>query len=123
MLWQPEKETHEKFPVQFQEVVRTMLRGIRDERSALSALHPDVLMYIFNKHVGWEWFGKDVPAWKSRFPALATSCRSRSVDLIIDVIIVNGVVSIIRHVYRNTKDVTHTKYSINSKISNQRCRI
>ena len=87
MLWQPEKETHEKFPVQFQEVVRTMLRGIRDERSALSALHPDVLMYIFNKHVGWEWFGKDMPAWTSRFPALATSCRSRSVDLIIDVII------------------------------------
>ena len=28
-----------------------------------------------------------MPAWKSRFPALATSCRSRSVDLIIDVII------------------------------------
>lgn len=85
LSWQPEKEAHEKFPVEFQEVVRTMLRGVRDEGSALSALHPDVLMYIFNKHVGWEWFGKDVPA--RQFPALATSCRSRSVNVMLDVII------------------------------------
>lgn len=77
-LWEPMKETHASFPVRYREVVQTILLGMKDRNCLLSALDYDVVMYIFNKHIGWDWFGNQVdpPA----LPPLETSSGSAVVD-------------------------------------------
>lgn len=86
-LWQPERSVHAAFPSEFQEVVRVMLRGMRDEGSVLHTLDEDVLMYIFNKHVGWDWFGLSLPP--REFPPLASTSGSPRVDALLDAILEN----------------------------------
>lgn len=77
-LWLPERETHGRFPKEFRDVVHVMLLGLRDQRSALKNLHEDVLMHIFNKHVGWDWFGKSIE--KREYPPLVETSGSNRVD-------------------------------------------
>jgi hypothetical protein len=78
-LWCPEREVNASFPSEYREVVQTMLRGLKSETSVLSTLDYDVLMYIFNKFVGWDWFGKTFDAAKQR-PSLVESSGSKRVD-------------------------------------------
>ena len=89
MLWQPEREIHARFPSEFQEVVRTMLRGMRDPGSILSVLDENVMMYTLNKYVGWEWFGRTLKA--REYPPFAESSGSPRVDVVLEALFLEHV--------------------------------
>jgi len=89
MLWQPEREIHGRFPSEFQEVVRTILRGMRDPGSILSVLDENVMMYTLNKFVGWEWFGRTLKA--KEYPPFAKSSGSPRVDVALQALLAEHV--------------------------------
>ena len=88
-MWQPEREIHARFPSEFQEVVRTMLRGMRDPGSILSVLDENVMMYTLNKFVGWEWFGRTLKA--KEYPPFAESSGSPRVDVALQALLLEHV--------------------------------
>jgi len=82
-LWEPNRETNASFPKPYRDVVRTILLGMKDRGSLLSALDYDVVMYMINRFVGWDWFGAELD--EPVLPALEESSGSTCVDAAIRV--------------------------------------
>jgi len=115
-LWCPEREIHARFPREFQAVVVEMLKGLKSPESALNTLDYDVLMYILNKFVGWDWFGTTIGEDESESSRLATSSGSKRVDVTLESIRKRFLSDLEkhkeRHIHRPTSNVEHIETAV-----------